>query len=483
MSLTSALNTAQSIFNNTGAQSSIVSNNISNAGNKDYVRRQAMLSTSLGGAQVVKISRAQEDALLKQYLKAASQDSAQQTLLGGLEDLKSIMGGNDNETSPETALRTFRDKLGTFRATPGDLIAAQGAITAAQDVVTSLNNASKAVQQQRADADKQIKNQVDSLNSLLRQFETANNAVKKATAGNEDPSSALDEREKVLKQISQIVGVSTVQRPNNDMALYTADGTTLFETIPRSVSFEPTQSYAASTVGNKVYIDGVAVNMGSGSTTNAQGSMASLLQIRDDIAPTFQSQLDEVARGLVNLYQEDGNPGLFVWTQANGTAGGVPPAGTVIDGIAGTIAINDRVVTSKGGDPMRLRDGNINAASTPANPTGSSGYTAELDRLYTAMDSGIAFDPTTGLDSNVSILTYATNSLGWLEQNRSNATTAAENTSAAAARTDEAYSNETGVNLDEELTLLLDIEQSYKAATKILNAVDEMLKALLDIAS
>ena len=119
MSLTSALNTAQSIFNNTGTQSSIVSNNISNAGNKDYVRRQAMLTTSLGGAQVVKISRAQEDALLKQYLKASSQDSAQQTLLGGLEDLKSIMGGNENETSPETALRAFRDKLGTFRATPG----------------------------------------------------------------------------------------------------------------------------------------------------------------------------------------------------------------------------------------------------------------------------------------------------------------------------------------------------------------------------
>jgi flagellar hook-associated protein 1 FlgK len=478
MSLTSALNTAQSIFNNTGAQSSVVSNNISNAGNKDYVRRQAMLTTSLNGAQVVKISRAQEDALLKQYLKASSQDSAQQTLLSGLEDLKSIMGGNDNETSPEVALRTFRDKLGTFRATPGDLIAAQGAITAAQDVVTSLNNASKAVQQQRADADKQIKNQVDSLNSLLKQFETANNAVKKATSSNEDPSSALDEREKVLKQINQIVGVSTVTRANNDMVLYTADGTTLFETIP------PTQSYAADTAGNKVYVDGVAVNMGSGSTTNAQGSLASLLQIRDDIAPTFQNQLDEVARGLVNLYQEDGNPGLFVWTNpTTGTAGGVPPAGTIIKGIAGTIAINDRVVTSKGGDPMRLRDGNINATSTAANPTGSSGYTAELDRLYTSMDSGIAFDPKTGLDSNISILTFATNSIGWLEQNRSNATTAAENTQAAAARTDEAYSNETGVNLDEELTLLLDIEQSYKAATKILNAVDEMLKALLDIAS
>ncbi len=46
------------------------------------------------------------------------------------------------------------------------------------------------------------------------------------------------------------------------------------------------------------------------------------------------------------------------------------------------------------------------------------------------------------------------------------------------SRSTEAYSNETGVNLDEELTLLLDIEQSYKAATKILNAVDEMLKVI-----
>ena len=53
MSLTSALNTAQSIFNNTGTQSSVVSNNIANAGNKDYVRRQASISTSLNGAQVV----------------------------------------------------------------------------------------------------------------------------------------------------------------------------------------------------------------------------------------------------------------------------------------------------------------------------------------------------------------------------------------------------------------------------------------------
>jgi flagellar hook-associated protein 1 FlgK len=108
------------------------------------------------------------------------------------------------------------------------------------------------------------------------------------------------------------------------------------------------------------------------------------------------------------------------------------------------------------------------------------------------MGAKIDFDPGTGvsgfntgsgLDSNVSIMDFAANSIGWLEQYRSSASDASENTSAALARSDQAYSNETGVNLDEELTLMLDIEQSYKAATKILNAVDEMLKSLLDIAS
>jgi len=43
---------------------------------------------------VVTISRAQEDQLLKQYLQASATDSGQQTLLDGLEELKSILGAN-----------------------------------------------------------------------------------------------------------------------------------------------------------------------------------------------------------------------------------------------------------------------------------------------------------------------------------------------------------------------------------------------------
>ncbi|MGO7718711.1 flagellar hook-associated protein FlgK, partial [Rhizobium johnstonii] len=94
----------QSRFNTTGQQSSVIATNIANVGNSDYVSREASVTTYLSGAQVVSISRAQETALLAQYLQTNAKDSAQRTLVTGLESLKSLVGGNDYETSPSTYL-------------------------------------------------------------------------------------------------------------------------------------------------------------------------------------------------------------------------------------------------------------------------------------------------------------------------------------------------------------------------------------------
>ncbi len=484
MSLSAALNTTKSIFSTTSYQSSIVANNIANSSNTDYVRREASVTTSLDGAQVVAVSRAQEDALLTQYLQANASDSGQQTLLDGLEQLKSILGGNDYETSPSTYLASFQEALQTFATSPSSTIAAQSAVTAAQDLANSLNEASDGVQSVRQDADAEIATQVDTLNTLLSQFQTANDAVKVATATGADTSSALDEREKLLKQISSIIGVTTVTRDNNDMALYTSDGTTLFETTARSVTFKATSTYVAGTEGNAVYVDGVALKAGEGSTTSADGSLQALLQLRDEVAPTFQAQLDEIAKSLVSAFSEtDGTttvPGLFVWTTSTGADGETPTSSDVVNGIAATISVNSSVITSEGGDPMNLRDGSVSGI-TDLNSDGNSGFSDNLNALYSALDTSRSFSSDAGLSSNVSIMSYASASIGWLEEYRSGATSAAENTSAALSRSDEAYSNETGVNLDEELTLLLDIEQSYKAATKLLNTINEMLQSLLDL--
>ncbi|WP_081157905.1 flagellar hook-associated protein FlgK [Ensifer aridi] len=473
MSLSSAIAIAQSAFSTTALQTATVSKNVANAGNADYSRRMAMLGTTSGGAQIVSIYRAQNEALLKQNLVSISQSSAQSSLLSGLEILKSALGGNDYESSPSTYLSAFHGSLQTFASTPGNSTIAATVVSDAWDLANSINETAAAIQDLRLDTDKQIAEEVANLNALLAQFETANNAVKTATAAGTDATAALDDRDKILKQISELVGISTVTRANNDTVIYTSDGTVLFETMPRQVTFTPTAAYDATITGNAILVDGVPIAAGTGADTTAQGKLASLLQLRDDIAPTFQSQLDEMARGLVTLFEEGGLPGLFTWS-----GGTVPAAGTVVPGIASTLSVNPAAKAN----PFLLRDGGFNGVVS--NPGGAAtpeaGFTDLLDGFITAMDADMAFDATTGLDGTSSIMEFGASSIGWFEQIRSGASTADDNKTALLARTQEALGNVTGVSIDEELSLLLDLEQSYKASAKLISTVDAMMASLLE---
>ncbi|WP_377298453.1 flagellar hook-associated protein FlgK [Rhizobium sp. SGZ-381] len=480
MSLSTALSTAQSIFNNTGTQTSVTSTNISNAQNANYVRRSAVLVTAGNGALVAGTERSQNQTLLRQTIASTSLASGQSTLLSGLEEIRGLLGNNDYDTSPSARLSKLLSNLDAYSAKPNEATLASTAVSSAQDVADTLNNASKEVQAIRTRADSQIKSQVDTLNGLLKQFESANTDVMRATVSNADPSNALDTRETLLKQISEIVGISTVSRPGGDVAIYTTDGTTLFEKVPRTVSFAATATYTAGTTGNAIYIDGVAMKAGTGSDTDADGSLQALLQIRDDIAPTFQSQLDEVARGLIVAFAETGpngtlaaKAGLFT----NGVDDSVPASGTLVPGLAGSISINAAVKAS----PQLLRDGGMNGASYVVNTQGAAGFSTLLDSYSQALQTPQPFDPASGLDGSLDVMSFASDSTGWLESLRSSASSADESKSAMKTRALQAYSSETAVSLDEELSLLLDIEQSYKAATKLVSTIDEMMKALLAV--
>src|SRR5690606_31212731 len=112
-------------------------------------------------------------------------------------------------------------------------------IDAARQAIRSLNDGTTAIQTFRTQTDGEIAAAVDDLNSLLSQFQDANTAIISGTRSGNDVSDALDQRDALLKKISEYVPVSSYTRGANDMVLTTTNGTTLFETIPRSVSFTP----------------------------------------------------------------------------------------------------------------------------------------------------------------------------------------------------------------------------------------------------
>lgn len=485
MSLTSALSTAQSSLSNYATQTSVISRNISNSSNPDYVRRDAILTNSVIGAQGVSVQRAQDMALFVRSITDTSTASAQETLLTGLTNLKNILGGNDYETSPAVLIATMRDTLATYAAKPGEATLAQMAIADAVTVANGLNEASKSVQGVRFEADKAIGQQVQTLNELLARFEINNNRIYSGTQTGKDVSAELDERDALIKQISSIIGVTQVTRPGNDMALYTSDGITLFETVARPVDFDTSSGFSASLSGNQIFIDGVPLAAGQGANTTGRGSLQSLIQIRDEYAPSMQDHLDEIARGLVVAFAETDQsaipalpdmPGLFTWS-----GGTIPVGATIVPGIASSITVNPALLQSLGGNPLLLRDGGINGAAYSSNPSGASGFSTLLDAHVQVLDEPMAFDAAAGISPSSSILAFAAESIGWLELNRSDAESAAETREASRFRSVEAFSNITSVSLDEEMSMLLELEQSYKASARLISAVDQMLQALLAV--
>ncbi|MCM2291380.1 flagellar hook-associated protein FlgK [Allorhizobium sp. BGMRC 0089] len=486
MSLSSTMNTAKSILTNTSTQSQVVSKNISNSQTQGYVQRDATTIMNANGDATVVTVRNGDAILQKQMLTANSQSQGQTTLDDGLTQLNALLGGNSYDLSPSSYMTKLVNALQSYEAQPSQTSLAQSAVSAAQDLANSLNTTSQGVQTVRAQADASIKSDVSKLNDLLSQFQTANKAVVQATAAGTDANDALDQRDKIVQDISKIIGVSTVTRGNNDMALYTNNGTVLFDKLPRTVTFTATGGYGAGTTGNPVYIDGVPLKAGTGGNTTAQGSMEANLQIRDDIAPQMQEQLDEQARGLINLFSETPNgstddpvPGLFTYADSDGSS---PTDPTIVPGIASEITVNTAYVTADNGDPTLLRDGGANGDSYKWNTDGSSSYSTLLDKYVTAFDTSMDFDSSAGLGDSATLTDYASNSIAWLQQYRSTSDSAKESKSALSQRATEAYQNKTGVNLDEELSKMLDIEQSYKASTKLINAVDTMLQSLLEIA-
>jgi flagellar hook-associated protein 1 FlgK len=154
-------------------------------------------------------------------------------------------------------------------------------------------------------------------------------------------------------------------------------------------------------------------------------------------------------------------------------------------GLAAAIEINSSVDPSQGGNPNLLRDGGVSAPGNPAytyNATGAASYTGRIQDLFGQISATQSFDPSAGLDPSASLTDYANASVSWLQAQNQQASEASSYQNAVATQATSALSNATGVNLDAEMTNMLNLENSYASTPKLLTTVTTMFTALLQAA-
>ncbi|UFW48004.1 MULTISPECIES: flagellar hook-associated protein FlgK [Bradyrhizobium] len=486
MSLTAALDSARASLMASGIQSSTISRNIAGASAAGYSRKIAVLDNLPGaGVYVAAIQRAASSGLYDNVLVATSSSAKQTAIYDGLQKIASAtVDDPELDQSPTAQLNALKKALQQYANAPDNTTLAQAAVTSAKDMATALNQATQTVQSVRAGADADMNTSVQNINQLLSQFGTVNTAIVKGTISGDDITDYLDQRDSIVSQLSQELGVTMSLRPNGDAALYTDSGVVLFDKTARTVSFTATNIYTPGTMGNAVVIDGVPVTGANSVMPLKSGKLAGLAQLRDQDTVTYQSQLDEIARGLINTFRESDQtaaalpdvPGLFTYPGAPA----MPASATVSVGLAGLISVAASVDPAQGGNPNLLRDGAISGnVAYQYNTAGNGGYSVRLQQLIAGMDASQPFDATTQGKPSGSLIDFASSSTSWIENQRKTADSNVSYQKTLLDRSTAALSNVSGVNMDDEMSLMLQVERTYSASSKIISTVDEMLQSLL----
>ncbi|KQP93193.1 hypothetical protein ASF60_14685 [Methylobacterium sp. Leaf113] len=387
MGLALALNSARTSLVATSTQIAVAARNTAGASDPFYTRKIANL-VAAGGGSAVSIQRATDSALFDRKLAGTSSVAASEAVLDGLTTLQSSVGDTEDGLSPAARLGALNAALQAAANKPDDAALARNAVDRARDLATSLNTGSAAVQTVQGQADAGMADSVSRINDLLTQFEAANRIVTRGTANGTDVTDALDDRDRILAGLSQEIGISTVVRAGNDVAIYTDSGVPLFERSARRVSFVPTAPFSAGSTGSPVMVDGVPVTGANSPMPLRSGRLAGLAELRDGVATRYQTQLDGIADALVDAFAETGtfavgqstgqvsgtgalaDTGAFRPGAAPGLAGTADFSGAnevafalrLADGSAANIVINKASIGSAAADPARVTPAEFLAA-------------------------------------------------------------------------------------------------------------------------
>ena len=483
MSISGALSNALSGLTAASRSAEMVSNNIANALNEGYARRELVLGPrSLGGTgqgvAVTGISRAVNLVLLSDRRVAQAGTGDRQARAQFFTNLEAAIGAPGSEgslTSRVAALDTALIEAASRPESEGRL--AKVADTA-RALVKQIGAAATAVQGARAEADHQIGADVDRVNAAMARVAEMNVEIRGHLSSGRDPSALMDQRQQLVDQIASVVPLREMQRDHGQIALFTTGGAVLVDGRAATFGFttvgvvEPDMTVGSGGLSG-LTLNGLPIATSGQYSTISGGRLAANFAIRDELAPAAQMRLDAVARDLVERFGSldptvsPGNPGLFT----NAGAALLPASEP---GLAQRLSVNAAADPSQGGALWRLRDGL--GASLPG-PPGNSTLLGALQTALTASRQPVSGDFLPGLHSFSGL---SADLLSAVSTARLSADTEA---SFSAAKSEGLMVQELqgGVDTDREMQDLLQIEKAFAANAKVIQTVDEMLDLLLRI--
>jgi flagellar hook-associated protein 1 FlgK len=315
MSLTQALNAATAGLNVTQQALSVTAGNIANAQTPGYTRKTLEQQESAAGTSISvvtgDISR-QINALVQSQLQTQTSGASYATTLSNMyQQLQNVYGTPGSSTGLDTLFNNFTTALQSLQSNPSSSTLQSTAINAAQTLAQQLNQASNGIQALRESAEQGISSDVQTANNAMQQIAAINAQVTTTNSTDAATTQLLDQRDKDISQLAQLMDIKVVQGPNNQVYVYTSSGTQLVGAgqAAAQLSFNPQGAITANTLWNadptKSDVGTISLATPGGHpidliATGAiqSGQIGAYLKMRDSILTQAQTQLDQLAANM-----------------------------------------------------------------------------------------------------------------------------------------------------------------------------------------
>ncbi|MEK6531444.1 MAG: flagellar hook-associated protein FlgK [Deltaproteobacteria bacterium] len=548
-SLNSALDIAKTALLSSQKAINVTSHNIANANTEGYTRQRASLEAMppvmhgnfyFGtGVTVSAIERIYDNFQAAQLRSSQSSFSRYESKEALLKTLEASFDDLNEGSGLSAPLDAFFNAFQDLANNPSSYAERSALLSNAAVLTDSFNNIDSTINQNITNINKEVRSQVDEINSLASQIAELNDQIGTVEVAGISANDLRDKRDLLLESLSEIIDISTMENDTGQVDVYVGGGVTLVAGV-RATPLEVEIDAENPSLSN-VISGGVELNnrITGGSIKGVLDAREYFQEVGDKINLLAATLVKEVNVQHSAGYGLDGSTGVDfftvpeIYTKPYGTNGG----GAVVS----STAVSDLSLVTLDDYEIRFTDAanyivvNTDSSSVIANGGYTSGNAITFEGLSVTI-TDISGAPAAGDKFTVSFTKNAAQSMG-LDITDPNSIAAAssydvtpgdlpgDNTNALALAavknaeviegttisdyytslvsdigvvTAEAGSNRdsqdkvveqlllardsvSGVSIEEEAINLIKLQRAYQAAAKIITTVDEMYITLLNI--
>lgn len=435
-----ALQTQQALMETVG-------HNIANANTPGYTRQRANLQAAPtpdaplktakpqagaagGGVEIVSYQRLRDsfiDAETRAQYASQAQYSNDETTLTHVEAALN----EPSDTGIQSSFSQFFSDMQRLTADPTSVAARQVLVQDSATLTGQIQDLHNALTGNMNDLNTKLSSDVADINTISTQIATLNKSIGDASAVGEQPNDLYDQRDLLIDKLSKYAGPLTTSLDSLNRTTVTIAGVNVVDpTVAGGTTALTTAAITAS--------------------QPASGELRSIYDLKTTTLPGYISQLDTATSAFITAVNTQHAAGYDMY----GTAGGTFFTGTDSSNIGVSAAL--------------LADPNKVAASGSATAVGDSTNAQALANLQDSLIAG----GSTVQGYYASLVTEIGSNSKTAQQNNANATVLVNNLE---GRRQEAG----GVNIDEELTTMLQAQHAYSAAGKALATENAMIEDML----